>query len=80
MTDDLRPIQAAKDAVEAGASAAGERLPFSPWWLPDPFECPECGAACVEGRAYDPERAAFHPLGQAPTWHCEACDRHFRRE
>lgn len=77
---DIPFVDPAADKAKDTAERASKRLPFNPWWLPDPFECPECGAACVEGRAYDPERAAWFPLGQAPTWHCEACDRHYRRE
>lgn len=49
-------------------------------WLPDPFQCPECQVYTDAERTYDPQRAAFHPMGMAPSWYCGECDTHYVRE
>jgi predicted RNA-binding Zn-ribbon protein involved in translation (DUF1610 family) len=49
-------------------------------WLPDPFECPDCGVYTDAERTYDPQRAAFYPMGMAPCWKCPECGREFVRE
>ena len=52
------------------------------WWIPDPIPCDKCGLQCEASRAYDPHTAAFHAEhnGKVPTWYCENCDTHYRRE
>jgi len=48
-------------------------------WLPDLFECPECGVYCKTSRTYDPQQAAFYPRGMAPSWECPECGANYRR-
>jgi hypothetical protein len=70
---DLPTLDGAKKAVETTAKTL---VP----WLPDPFECPECRVYCDAERTYDPQRAAFYPMGQAPCWLCPECGSEYVRE
>lgn len=70
---DLPTLDGATDAIERTAK---QLCP----WLPDPFECPECGVYTDAERCYDPQRAAFHPGGMAPCWHCPECGSNYARE
>lgn len=49
-------------------------------WLPDPYICDECEVYCDAERTYDPQTAAFHPNGMAPSWVCPECGTAYRRE
>lgn len=67
------------DATEGLTEAAQEARSLIPW-LPSPMVCPTCNDYCRADRKYDPQTAAFHPMGMAPTWYCESCETHYRRE
>lgn len=48
-------------------------------WLPDPYECDQCGRLCDAETTYSAQEAAFYPMGEVPSWYCPECDRHYRR-
>ena len=50
--------------------------------LDKPMSCKHCGATTEPSRAYDPQEASFYSQtnGERPTWYCENCDTHYRRE
>jgi transcription elongation factor Elf1 len=70
---ELPTLDGAKDAIQAKAKTL---VP----WLPNPFECPECGVYTDAERCYDPQRAAFYSMGMAPCWECPECGRQFQRD
>lgn len=63
-------------ARETAKSKAKTLVP----WLSDPLTCPECGKYMDATRVYDPQQAAFYPMGEAPAWTCDECDVQLRRE
>lgn len=50
--------------------------------LEDPWLCPECELPCEHSQAYDPIEGGFYKGqgGERPTYYCENCDTHYRRE
>lgn len=64
---------------EVAKQAKGTARSLLPW-LPDPFECPDCGVFCEATRVYDPQQAAFHPMGMCPAWECPECEMYYRRD
>lgn len=67
--------------IRAAASTAVEAVTSRLSVLDSAMSCKHCGSACTPSRKYDPKSAAFHAEtnGEVPTWHCENCDTHFRR-
>ena len=63
-----------------GGSLANRVAGFIPW-LPT-FDCPNCSGRCEASETYDPDEAAFfaESNGIRPSWYCENCDTHYRRE
>jgi len=76
MSELSRPIENAT-VVDKAKQTYRSMVP----WLDD-FECPECGAICKPEHSYDPQTASFYAEsnGVRPTYHCEECDIHYRRD
>jgi hypothetical protein len=70
---DLPTLDGAREAVK---SKARNLVP----WLEAPYQCDDCGVYCMAERTYDPQRAAFHPMGMAPCWSCPECNTDYVRE
>lgn len=51
--------------------------------LPDKETCERCGGVLEQSTEHDPIEGAFferYAGGDRPTWYCEDCDTHFRRD
>jgi transcription elongation factor Elf1 len=44
-------------------------------WLPDPLECPKCGAYCYTSTTWDP-----HMVEYTESWLCKSCNQHYYRD
>lgn len=73
---DIPTLGDAEDVTDAVQRKTKTLVP----WLDPPLECPECGSYMDAERVYDPQQAAFYPMGQAPAWVCKDCDIQLRRE
>lgn len=71
MSDKLRPIQAAENAVESATQSAKGKLLD---WLPH-YNCDNCGAIC-EAKTEFVTRQATH----LPVWKCPECGKRYHQD
>jgi len=65
-----RPIKEAQEAAESARETVKNLCP----WLPDPYQCDDCGAYCDSTEGYVQEQAMV-----TDTWTCPDCGQRYYR-
>jgi len=65
-----RPIKEAQEAAESARETVKNLCP----WLPDPYQCDDCGAYCDATEGYVREQAMV-----VDTWTCPECGQRYYR-